>query len=275
MKRTALLLLLLPFFGQTFGSEKVDSIEIGFRQSHIEFDPTIDRNAERLDSVIAKMQADTSGRVNRRIRSIEVVGAASPEGSVRFNQYLSEQRADTLFNIFKNRELVGDSAVNFTYLGRDWNGLRQQVEADAEVPHKAEVMALLTDITEHPATVKHPLQRLKSIASCQPYLYLYKNIFPALRRSTLVVTYDERPLYMPMPAADPALEVVDMNPTTLPFLTMEAKAEKPFYMALKTNMLYDAALIPNIGAEFYIGKNWSVFGHWMYGWWGNDRAHFY
>lgn len=275
MKKTALLLLLLPFFGQTFGSEKADSIEIGFKQSHIEYDPTIDRNGERIDSIIAKMKADTVARVNRRIRNIEVVGAASPEGSVRFNQYLSEQRAATLFDIFRSRGLVGDSAVSFTYLGRDWQGLRHRVEADTNVPDRADVLALLTEITEHPATVSHPLRRLKSIGNFQPYLYLYNNIFPSLRRSTLVVTYDERPLYTPVPAASPALEVIGMNTAALPFMTMKSDAGKPFYMAIKTNMLYDAALLPNLGAEFYVGKNWSVFGDWMYGWWDRNSTHFY
>lgn len=32
-------------------------------------------------------------------------------------------------------------------------------------------------------------------------------------------------------------------------------------------MLYDALLVPNIGVEFYVGKNWSVAGNWMYAWW--------
>ena len=46
-------------------------------------------------------------------------------------------------------------------------------------------------------------------------------------------------------------------------------------MALKTNLLYDAALVPNIGAEFYVGRGWSVGGNWMYAWWNSDRRHNY
>lgn len=42
---------------------------------------------------------------------------------------------------------------------------------------------------------------------------------------------------------------------------------KPFYMDIRSNMLYDALLLPNIGVDFYIGKNLSVGGNWMYGWW--------
>lgn len=50
---------------------------------------------------------------------------------------------------------------------------------------------------------------------------------------------------------------------------------KPFFMATKTNMLYDAMAIPNIGAEFYVGHNISLSAQWMYAWWSNDRRHRY
>ena len=46
-------------------------------------------------------------------------------------------------------------------------------------------------------------------------------------------------------------------------------------MALKTNLLYDVALVPNLGAEFYLGRGWSIGGNWMYAWWKSDRRHDY
>lgn len=52
-------------------------------------------------------------------------------------------------------------------------------------------------------------------------------------------------------------------------------AGRPFYMALKTNLLYDVALVPNIGAEFYVGRGWSIGGNWMYAWWKSDKRHNY
>lgn len=48
-----------------------------------------------------------------------------------------------------------------------------------------------------------------------------------------------------------------------------------FKMGVKTNMLYDAALIPNIGVDISLGKRWSIAGNWMYAWWKNDRKHNY
>ena len=50
---------------------------------------------------------------------------------------------------------------------------------------------------------------------------------------------------------------------------------KPFYMGIKTNMLYDVAAIPNIGAEFYLGANFSVVANWEYSWWKSDKKAWY
>lgn len=48
-----------------------------------------------------------------------------------------------------------------------------------------------------------------------------------------------------------------------------------FTMAIKTNMLYDLAMTPNIGVEFHLGRNWSVGANWAYAWWKNDNKAFY
>ena len=44
---------------------------------------------------------------------------------------------------------------------------------------------------------------------------------------------------------------------------------KSFYMAVRTNMLYDVLAVPNVAAEFYLGKNLSVAPQWMYAWWSH------
>lgn len=46
-------------------------------------------------------------------------------------------------------------------------------------------------------------------------------------------------------------------------------------MGLKTNMLYDLAMTPNIGVEFNLGKGWSIGANWAYAWWKNDPKAFY
>ena len=47
------------------------------------------------------------------------------------------------------------------------------------------------------------------------------------------------------------------------------------YYALKTNMLYNALAIPNIGVEVSLGRRWSLAADWMYAWWSNNSKHRY
>jgi len=51
----------------------------------------------------------------------------------------------------------------------------------------------------------------------------------------------------------------------------------PFHrFALKTNLLYDLAWVPNIALEFAITDHWSVAADWNYAWWSQDfRNHYW
>ena len=46
-------------------------------------------------------------------------------------------------------------------------------------------------------------------------------------------------------------------------------------ITIRTNTLYDAFLIPNIGAELQIARGWSVQLDWLYTWFSSDRRHRY
>lgn len=57
------------------------------------------------------------------------------------------------------------------------------------------------------------------------------------------------------------------------FLSDNHSQSSPF--SLKTNLLYDALLVPNVGLEFFFKERWSVALNWMYAWWKTDRRHYY
>ena len=50
---------------------------------------------------------------------------------------------------------------------------------------------------------------------------------------------------------------------------------RPNMIHLSTNMLYDAALVPNVGVEYAFGQRWSAKVNAMYAWWSNDSSHRY
>ncbi len=45
--------------------------------------------------------------------------------------------------------------------------------------------------------------------------------------------------------------------------------------ALKTNLLYDIALVPNVAVEYAVSDKFSVSLDWMYAWWSRDAKHDY
>ncbi len=70
--------------------------------------------------------------------------------------------------------------------------------------------------------------------------------------------------------------VVEPTPEPAPESTpAPAPEKKPFYMALKTNMLYDAIATPNIAAEFNLGAGFSVSASYTHAWWRNDSKHYF
>ena len=55
----------------------------------------------------------------------------------------------------------------------------------------------------------------------------------------------------------------------------KANCKNPILWKLKTNLLYDAFVIPNISAEMHLGRNWSAgLGYW-YTWWKTNPCHRY
>ncbi len=86
------------------------------------------------------------------------------------------------------------------------------------------------------------------------------------------VTYDNNQIHYEIERNKEAVERTDTveiscyGQTHKVAIIQEAAELKPFYMAVKTNGLYMLLGIPNVGVEFYLGKNFSVAGNWHYTW---------
>ena len=160
-----------------------NSVKIWFRQSKINYVPSLHDNQQNLDSFTPKLDSIFSDKIHYRVRSIQFTGGASPEGSIRFNRWLSVKRAETLRSYLSNYVTFPDSLVTTVHLGRDWQGLRQRVLDDPNVPGRDAVLKLL-DYKEE------PLEELKGMRA---YNYLYRKHFPELRASSLVIEYDTFP----------------------------------------------------------------------------------
>lgn len=174
-----------------------------------------------------------------------------------------------------------DSVVSFEFLGRDWQGLKKLVENDPKVPARSEVLGLIDEIiissTPDSAGDEKAISRLHSLHNGVPYNYLYRYLYPPLRESQIVVNYAFTP-NLPLSSPKTMVSVPGIPSEAIepvPVVTPASCSCRPFYMDVKTNMLLDALALPNIGVEFYLGKNISLTANWMYGWWDRNKSHYY
>lgn len=262
------------------GQEVEDSVKIFFRQGYSVLDLSIGDNRNSIKRIADSLQLGYSDSIYVLTR-IHVTGGASPEGTIPLNKRLSEKRAKVIFEYLSKFGELPDSLTTFNFIGRDWWGLIELVEADMNVPYREETLEYLRDIADRSLGGErledNNVGRLSRFKGGEPYRYMYRNLFPELRASSVHLYYKKMrnpialPLFSGIAAARPsAPSGAIKNRTPAPVIY-----KKPFYMGIKSNLLYDLLLVPNIGAEFYLGKNWSIAGDWMYGWWKNDNAHWY
>lgn len=290
-----LLLFLLCGCYAGYGQEHIFAdtldLQVHFRYGYSIFEPELNENGARLDRFIGRLwelQADTACRIER----LTFVGAASPEGNTAMNRRLSARRAENILAHIRTQIELPDSLVSVVSLGIDWEGLTAQVEA-SQMPYRDEVLDILYHTPEwilrDGKIVDGRKRRLEMLCGGQAWWYMCGQFFPKLRSSdvrvvcrvvqrteplvrlegsdTLALT--PREPVVPVPREMPALsDTVRPSGMALP-------PQKPFYMSLKTNMLYDLLLVPNIGAEFYVGRGWTVGGTWAYAWWSREKSHFY
>lgn len=281
MKR--LLFIILLFYGSYVSAQIVrDSVKIYFRQGYSNSNISIQDNRVALDRIADSLKTSYTDSTVFRLQKIVVVGSASPEGSISLNKRLSEKRAELLFNYLSCYGSLPDSLKTTKIIGRDWDGLTRLAKDDMKVPYREETLKLLHEIAWEvergiPSN-GDPLKRIQRLRGGVPYTYMYKNLFPELRNSQLHLWY-EKVLNPVTSLPKPKVSVVTLPVDTVyihdSIYVASCPPCKPFYMAVKTNMLYDAILVPNVGIEFYLSRNWSIAANWMYAWWNTDRHHRY
>lgn len=222
--------------------------KIFFRKSSSKLDTAFCGNAERLLRIF-----DFLGRADSlRVKRITITGSASPEGRRAFNLRLSRHRADAL-----------------------WKVIAPDVErCDAEAG--VEVAPLL-----YSAGVPYrSLRYAEFSAAWLPRLdYVDSVPVPAPVKNAGEVVAPEREIVSHEQTAAPfdgvvgAGNVVDavsaVHPEKGP-----GRSIPPVF--LTTNLLYDAALTPNLGIGIYLGKRVTLFADWMHAWWSNrDRRRYW
>ena len=237
---------------------------VAFLINESEMRADVDGNKEYIEQICSQLDQvinDTTIRLQRII----VSGYASPDGPYQKNAKLAQSRTDILKDFIVNRSNISNSLLETHAVPEDWDGLEQAVlnTPDSDLPHKQAILGIIG------SSEKLDVKERKIRALRTDFNYLKENVLPKLRRTEFYIQYfkDTRLINTTV--------IEEEQPDTVTAVEEQPAKKKPFYIAAKTNLLYDAALVPNIGVELYLGKQWTVSADWFYNWWYSDSRHYY
>lgn len=216
--------------------------------------------------------------VPQEISSIHILSFASPEGNTAYNEQLAERRAINIKNyLIRKFPHIDTCRIHTCPQGENWQGLRRLVDEKRHLPHRRQILYII-DNSNTGVQRKKALKLLES-DSIHPHIRI--RMLRSLRSAILQIAWEKtvrlpaypgylclqdtvpnlfRNVEYPLPAS---MEIPDRF---LPASGSRHPATHPLF-ALKTNLLFDVALIPNFEIEIPIGRHWSVNGEYMFPWW--------
>lgn len=278
-------LLLLPVAASAQSDNTITTadtvgVKVYFRQGYSRLQPAFRENGIRLDEFmrrVSEMHADSTARLN----SIDIVAYASPEGSFTLNRKLARKRAENISAYLRgNMPFLSGSLFNVQPKGIDWNGLAAMVEA-SDMRYRSEVLNILRNVPEttyrNGKLVDSRLKRLMDLRGGRPYNYMLTHFFPELRAAGAYVICDFvriLPAVVPDTVPTEPVEIIEpvyieetdtvvsLPADTLNLVTPNSdllpKQRDYDRWAIKSNALYLAAGVTNIGGEYAFHPHWSV-----------------
>ena len=176
-----------------------------FRVNRSELLPELGNNRvefARVDSVAKAILLNTDVKV----KNVSIDGYASPEGTDAGNLKLSQNRALSFADYLRRTYKLSRGVLNGVGHGSDWEGLRNSVMADANVPNKQAVLDVLSAASNNEVRKTN----LRKLDAGQPYAYLLANHYPPLRRTEYQFTYTVRDFNL-----EEAIQRIYSNPALL------------------------------------------------------------
>lgn len=300
MRRIVAYIILVFTTIAAFGQVPVDSVKIYFRLGQRWYDTSVGNNRANMNAFIEKVQNIGSDEIER----IEVRGYASPDGTNKANQQLSGYRCNVIARYIARHAGISRDIIYTVPEGIAWDELRRLVAATPDVPMRDEVLNVLDNtpvwIFDSAGKVIGGRKReLMRVGGGEPYRWLFKNLFPQLRNAVAITLYlkSKEPettttvatTEVDITKSSEAVEhtepvdnmisadtlVVDVAVSELAEGQIAVDQPKRQRFALKTNMLYDAALMPNLELEWLINDNWSVAVEGDVAWWSKAAKNKY
>lgn len=177
---------------------------LDFEVNKVDIRPEYMNNPQELAKIrtmIDELKSDPSVEV----KSLDIVGYASPEGSLANNKRLSEGRAMALRDYLGSRYDFRRNQYQTIFGGENWDGLEKALEA-GDMDYKEEVLAI---IDNYPLETERKA-KLKQLRGGMPYQYLLRNVYPRLRVAVCKVNFNVKNFDV-----EEAKEVIKTRPQNL------------------------------------------------------------
>ena len=185
---------------------KEGSAFLDFPVNRTEIRPDYRQNSRELAAIQETIES-VRGDKYATITGISIKGYASPEGSYANNERLAKGRSEALLAYVRERYGLDGVDTEASYEAEDWQGLEARVERSS-MPAREALLDVIRD-----ASIDDPDRReekLRGVDGGEPYRYLLKEIYPALRHSDYKVSYTIRPI-----SVEEAKELIYSDPKQL------------------------------------------------------------
>ena len=163
---TSVTFMLLCLSGVKASAQSYErSVEIFFRLGEAKYDPDFKDNQSNLKKFVEEVNAHSADSLYTHF-NVDFYGGASPEGSEKVNDRLARKRLD---NAMTALEKAGFDFRRFHSSGlhtgkasiENWEDFTDSIVSDDRLPHRDEVLAIISDTTITSAEKEKKLKKLQ------------------------------------------------------------------------------------------------------------------
>ena len=306
MVKKIVMVVLMPttLLANAYAASIQDSLRttIYFRPGYSLLELSYRDNAANMKALTQGIQT-IKGNPCVQLQHIRILSAASPEGNSALNKRVAKRRGERLRDYLKETLVLPDSIFTVSSAGEDWQGLASLI-AKEKTPWRNKALQIIRHtpewITRNGKVVDGRKRQLQNLDGGKAWKYMLDNHFYTLRTGAVVVCEVKTLAAESTPsAAEARLEQARSEQARLESASQQSASQSPSsppfpaipsqvhpssesqappvasYFALKSNLLYDAFLVPNLSLEASIGSGWTLGAGGMLAWWSKDAKHRY
>lgn len=295
------MVVLMPttLWANAYAASIQDSLRatIYFRPGYSLLELSYRDNAANMKALTQGIQT-IKGNPCVQLQHIRILSAASPEGNSALNKRVAKRRGERLRDYLKETLVLPDSIFTVSSAGEDWQGLAALI-AKEKTPWRNKALQIIRHtpewVTRNGKVVDGRKRQLQNLDGGKAWKYMLDNHFYTLRTGAVVVCEVKTLAAESTPSAAEARseqarlesasqQPASQSPSSPPFPAIpsqvhpSSESQAPpvaSYFALKSNLLYDALLVPNLSLEASIGSGWTLGAGGMLAWWSKDAKHRY